>query len=122
MKRSNEFAVGLAVLAAVALVIGADYRPGPMMAALVAAATCVMAGALLQAAALVALQRYWQLTACWTAAIAAAAGVMLAAPWNAESRGLGGFTVASLLAFLATAVAVRRTVGAAQGGGGDAGY
>lgn len=47
---------------AVALVLGADYRPGPVMAALVAGATCVMAGALLQAAALVALQRYWQVS------------------------------------------------------------
>jgi O-antigen/teichoic acid export membrane protein len=98
---------------AVALVLGADYRPGPVVAALVAAATCVMAGALLQAAALVALQRYWQLTACWTASIASAAFVMLAAPWDAEARGLGGFTVASAVAFLATALAVRHTVGSA---------
>lgn len=95
---------------AVALVLGADYRPSAVMAALVAAATCVMAGALLQAAALVALQRHWQLTACWAAAIASAALVMLAAPWEAEARGLGGFTVASLVAFVATALAVRRTV------------
>ena len=97
----------------VALVLGADYRPGPGMAALVAAATCVMAGALLQAAALVALQRYWSLTACWATAIASAAVLMLAAPWDAEQRGLGGFTLASLVAFLATAVAVRRTVATA---------
>ncbi len=93
----------------VALVLGVDYRPTSMMVALVAAATCVMAGALLQAAALVALQRPWQLTGCWAAAIASAAIVMLAAPWDAEQRGLGGFTVASLVAFVATAVAVRRT-------------
>lgn len=97
----------------VALVLGADYRPGPTMAALVAAATCVMAGALLQAAALVALQRYWPLTACWATAIASAAVLMLAAPWDAEQRGLGGFTLASVVAFLATAVAVRTTVATA---------
>ncbi len=95
---------------AVALVLGADYRPTPIMVALVAAATCVMAGALLQAAALVALRRQWQLTACWAAAIASAAVVMLVAPWDAEQRGLGGFTVASLVAFVATALAVRGTV------------
>lgn len=95
---------------AVAVVLGADYRPPPTMAALVAAATCVMAGALLQAAALVALQRYWQLTACWAAAIVSAAVLMLAAPWASEQRGLGGFTLASVVAFVATAVAVRRTV------------
>lgn len=107
---------------AVALVLGADYRPGPVMAALVAGATCVMAGALLQAAALVALQRYWQLTACWAIAIAAAALVMLAAPWTPEGRGLGGFTVASVVAFAATAVAVRRTVATADSGLAGAGH
>jgi O-antigen/teichoic acid export membrane protein len=107
---------------AVALVLGADYRPGPVMAALVAGATCVMAGALLQAAALVALQRYWQLTTCWAVAIAGAALVMLAAPWSAEDRGLCGFTVASLLAFVATAVAVRRTVPTAGSGLASAGH
>ncbi|MBD3926664.1 hypothetical protein IEZ26_18745 [Nocardioides cavernae] len=100
---------------AVALVLGADYRPTPVMAALVAAATCVMAGALLQAAALVALRRYWTATTCWAAAIASAALVMIATPWGAEGRGLGGFTVASLVAFVATAVAVRRTVATAEG-------
>lgn len=99
---------------AVALVLGSDYRPAPAMAAFVAAATCVMAGALLQAAALVALQRYWQLTACWAAAIVSAAVVMIAAPWDAEQRGLGGFTVASLVAFVATALSVRRTVATAE--------
>jgi O-antigen/teichoic acid export membrane protein len=107
---------------AVALVLGADYRPDAVMAALVAGATCVMAGALLQAAALVALQRYWQLTSCWALAIAAAAAVMLLAPWSAEDRGLGGFTIASLVAFLATALAVRRTVAAAEGGPEPAGH
>ncbi|MBL0747198.1 hypothetical protein [Nocardioides baculatus] len=101
---------------AVALVLGADYRPSAVMAALVAGATCVMAGALLQAAALVALQRYWQLTACWAVAIAGAAVVMLAPPWSPEDRGLGGFTVASLAAFVATAVAVRLSVVAADQG------
>lgn len=98
---------------AVALVLGSDYRPTSVMAALVAAATCVMAGALLQAAALVALQRYWQLTGCWAAAIVSAAVLMLAAPWAAEQRGLGGFTLASVVAFAATALAVRRTVATA---------
>lgn len=95
---------------AVALVLGADYRPTPVTAALVAAATCVMAGALLQAAALVALQRYWLVTACWAAAIASAALLMLVAPWSAEHRALGGFTIASLTAFVATAIAVRSSV------------
>lgn len=103
---------------AVALVLGGDYRPGPVTAALVAAATCVMAGALLQAAALVALQRYWRVTLCWAVSIASAALVMLAAPWGAEHRGLGGFTVASLGAFVATAIAVRASV--TTGGSGDA--
>jgi len=97
----------------VSVVLGSGYRPGPEMAALVAASTCVMAGALLQAAALVALQRYWQLTSCWAAAIASAAFLMLAAPWDPEQRGLGGFVTVSLVAFVATAVAVSRTVSAA---------
>lgn len=101
---------------AVALVLGSDYRPGAVTAALVAAATCVMAGALLQAAALVALQRYWTVTACWAAAITSAAAVMLAAPWTAEHRGLGGFTIASFAAFVTTAVAVRSSVTTAGGG------
>ena len=94
---------------AVALVLGADYRP-TSVTALVAAATCVMAGALLQAAALVALQRYWLVTACWVTAIASAALLMLVAPWSAEHRALGGFTIASLTAFVATAIAVRSSV------------
>jgi O-antigen/teichoic acid export membrane protein len=111
-------AVGYAVGPwAVALVLGGDYRPTALTAALVAAATCVMAGALLQAAALVALQRYWVVTLCWAAAIAGAALVMLAAPWTDEHRGLGGFTVASLVAFVATAIAVRSS--ATTAGSGD---
>jgi O-antigen/teichoic acid export membrane protein len=97
---------------AVALVLGADYRPSPIVASAVAGATCVMAGALLQAAALVALQRYWQVTACWAASITSAAALMLWAPWSAEMRGLGGFTVASVAAFVTTAAAVRRSVDA----------
>lgn len=101
---------------AVALVLGADYRPSPVVAALVAAATCVMAGALLQAAALVALRRYWQVTLCWAVAITAAALLMLLAPWGAEERGLAGFTAASLGAFVASAVAVRRGVRTADRG------
>lgn len=101
---------------AVALVLGGGYRPAPLTAALVAAGTCVMAGALLQAAALVALQRYWAVTACWAVAIASAAAVMLVAPWTAEHRGLGGFTVASVAAFVATAIAVRSSVTPARGG------
>ena len=99
---------------AVALVLGPDFRPDAVMAAVVAAATCVMAGALLQAAALVALQRYWQVTACWAAAIASTGLVMLAAPWAVEDRGLAGFAVASVAAYVATAVAVRRTVATAE--------
>ncbi len=99
---------------AVALVLGPDYRPSAVVAALVAAATCVMAGALLQAAALVALQRYWTVTTCWASAIASTALVMLAAPWGTEARGLAGFAVASVVAFVATAVAVRRTVATAE--------
>ena len=39
---------------------------------------------------------------------------MLVAPWDAEQRGLGGFAVASLVALVVTAVAVRRSVGAAE--------
>jgi O-antigen/teichoic acid export membrane protein len=101
---------------AVALVLGADYRPASIVAAFVAAATCVMAGALLQAAALVAMQRYWEVTACWASAIVAAATLMLGAPWSDEARGLGGFTLASLAAFVATAVAVRRSVSTAGSG------
>lgn len=95
---------------AVALVLGPDFRPTATVAAVVAAATCVMAGALLQAAALVALQRYWSVTTCWAGAIASTALVMVAAPWGTEARGLAGFTVASVVAFGATAFAVRRTV------------
>lgn len=97
---------------------GEDYRTTGTTVALVGASTCVMAGALLQAAALVALQRYWQLTACWASAIAAAAVTMLAAPWDVEARGLGGFTLASLVAFLAMTVAVRRSVGLVGTGSG----
>ncbi|MCY4727818.1 hypothetical protein NYO98_16130 [Nocardioides sp. STR2] len=107
---------------AVAVVLGADYRPTPVTAALVAAATCVMAGALLQAAALVALQRYWLVTACWAAAIASAALLMLAAPWSAEDRALGGFALASLAAFVATAVAVQSSVAASASSGGTAAH
>lgn len=96
---------------AVTLVLGPAYRPGPGESAVVAAATCVMAGALLQAAALVALQRYWQLTACWAAAISATAAAMLVAPLAVDHRALAGFAAASVVAFVATAVEVRRSVG-----------
>jgi O-antigen/teichoic acid export membrane protein len=99
---------------AVELVLGAEFRPTPGMVAVVTAATCVIAGALLLAAVLVALQRYWQLTACWAASIAAAAVVMLAAPLDAEQRALWGIAAASAVAFLGMVVAVRRSVAAAE--------
>ncbi|CAM3548543.1 hypothetical protein [Nocardioides zeicaulis] len=107
---------------AVGLVLGSDFRPTGLMVALVTGATCVMAGALLQAAALVALQRYWRLTGCWGLAIAGAALVMLATPWGPEARGLAGFTVASVVAFAATAVAVLRTVASAEAGARTTGH
>ena len=85
------------------------------MAALVAASTCVMAGALLQAAALVALQRYWQLTACWAAAIASAALLMLAAPWGAEHAGAGRLHARLARRVRRHGLAVGRTCRAAGG-------
>lgn len=97
----------------VALVLGEVYRPDALQVALVAAATCVMAGALLLAAALVALQRYWQVTAVWAAAITSAALIMIAAPWSDEARCLGGFLLASVVTFTAMALAVGRTVATA---------
>lgn len=100
----------------IVLVLGEAYRPDALSVALVAASTCAMAGALLQAAALVALQRYWQVTAVWAASIVSAALLMMLAPWSDVARCMGGFLLASVVAYLATALAVRRTVATAADG------
>ena len=88
LTRALEYIAGGSTVAALARRRSSATRSGPgpsrwcwvpttarprVTAALVAAATCVMAGALLQAAVLVALQRYWLVTACWASSITAAA-------------------------------------------------
>lgn len=91
------------------VMMGDQYDPARLTCALVLAATCLMGAALLQASVMVALQRYWALTACWSAAVGSAAALLLAPSASAETRGLAGFFAASCVAMVATALTVRRS-------------
>lgn len=89
------------------LMMGDQYDPSPEMCAAVLGATCLLATALLHAAVLVAMRRYWRLTAIWSVAVASAAVVLLWLPASAETRGAAGFVTACTVAALVTGVVVR---------------
>ncbi|MBB3043529.1 hypothetical protein [Nocardioides soli] len=93
---------------AVRIAMGEQYDAAGSMCALVAAAAVLMAAALLQAGVLVALKRYWHLTACWALATASAGAVLAGLPAEPEARGAWGFLVAALVSAIATRGAIGR--------------
>lgn len=92
-------AVGGALLGpwAVRVFFGAQYEASPLMVAILLASTVVIAGILLQAAALLALQRYGSLLLTWGTAVVAALVVLAAWPGAAPERGTAGLAVAALV-------------------------
>lgn len=89
------------------LMMGDQYAPSRALCAVVLSATCLLAAGLLQAAVLVAMRRYWWLTAVWSVALACAGAILLMVPADAETRAAAGFVTACAVAALATGVAVR---------------
>jgi O-antigen/teichoic acid export membrane protein len=114
-------AAGLAALVgeglgpgAVALFMGDQYHPSRLTCALVLGATCLVAAALLQAAVLVALQRYWVMAACWFLSVGVAAVIMWSPNEAADTRALWGFVAAAVVAQATTAVAAARAAARAS--------
>ena len=97
---------------AVRLLFGASYDAPPAMVAWALASSCLVAGALLHAAVLIAVQRYWLVVALWAAGAGAAVLGLLLTPGPPDQRGLVAFVVAGSAAWLCSAVLV---VGAARG-------
>lgn len=92
--------------------LGPAYADVPAaLVATVLASSAIMAGALLQAAVFVALQRYGLLVGTWLAADAAAVLALLAVPGTAEARGMAAFAAASGVAFVASGVGLRVALG-----------
>lgn len=90
--------------------MGPRYEAPPLMVALLLAASCYMAVALLQAAVFVALERYWLVVATWAVAVGLAIASLLAYPGADEERGMWGFVAASLGAYAFSTVLLRASV------------
>lgn len=98
---------------AVRLVFGPDYIAAPAMVALLLGVTVVMAGALLQAAVFVSLERYRLMVATWGAAAGGAVIALLVSGGPAEIRGAAGFVTASVVGYLLSTVLLRSALGKA---------
>ena len=94
--------------AGVALFMGDRYDPSAWTCALVLAATCLVAAALLQAAVLVAVERFWLVAACWIVSVTIAVLAMRLPGQTAETRALWGFVSAAFVAHVTTAVAAAK--------------
>lgn len=83
--------------AAVRLMFGAGFDAPRWMVAILAAATVVIAGVLLEAAALLAFQRYVAVLLTWGTGVSAAIGALVLWPGSADQKGVVGLAVAALV-------------------------
>ena len=82
---------------AVAVLFGAKYQAPGLMVGVLTASTILIAGILLEGAALLALQRYAAVVATWGAAVATAVVVLVVWPGEVADRGVAGLAGASLV-------------------------
>lgn len=88
---------------AVRVFLGPQYEEAPaVLPAVTFAASAVMAGALLQAAVFIALERYPLVTLTWGLAVAAAVVAMVVAHGGPADRALAGFVAATVVGYLAS--------------------
>ncbi|QIK71726.1 hypothetical protein G7070_04865 [Propioniciclava coleopterorum] len=92
---------------AVQIFAGPSYQADPWLVALALGASAFMAGALLQAAVFIALERHIHVVTTWASAVAATVLVLVGAPGGREQVGLAAFVTASLVAYLVSGVLLR---------------
>lgn len=93
---------------ALRLYMGPGYDIAPAVIALLLAASCVLAVALLIVAALIALERYWTAVTVWLVAGIAVVLTLAAAPLAPDMRAAAGVVVGALVSWAAASVAVTR--------------
>lgn len=85
---------------ALRLFLGPEYSASGLMIGSLLATSCLLAAALLQLAAFVALERYRFVVLAWAVAVAAALVALAWYPGSPEARGTTAFIAASLSVFL----------------------
>ena len=95
---------------ALRIYMGPAYQAAPWMMAVLLAASCVMAAAMLQVAALVAMERYSDVVLTWVVADLCAVLMLTIGPGTTETSGALAFAFGSTLAWLVSAQRVLRGV------------
>lgn len=90
--------------------MGEHYRAEPWLMALLLASSCVIAAALLQVAALVAMQRYRDAVVTWLVTDLCAIAVLAAPLAGTVVKGAAAFASGSVVAWLVSALLVLRAV------------
>ena len=90
--------------------MGAHYQAEPWLMALLLASSCVIAAALLQVAALVAMQRYRDAVFTWVITDACAVAVLASPLADMVVKGATAFATGSVIAWLVSSLLVLRAV------------
>lgn len=93
---------------------GPSYQAGGALVAVMLAATVVLAGALLQAATFVSLERYNAVTTTWGVSLALTTTTLVMTPGGPVARGTAGFVVAALAGYATSVVLLRRALGGSE--------
>lgn len=93
---------------ALGLYLGPGYDIAPAVIAILLAASCVLAVALLIVAALIALERYWTAVTVWLVAALAVVLTLVAAPLAPDLRAAAGVAVGALVSWAGASFAVAR--------------
>ncbi|MFT0846440.1 hypothetical protein VR010_01640 [Actinomycetaceae bacterium L2_0104] len=95
---------------AVQFMFGPDYQAARWLVAVLLGMTVIFAGALLQVAVFISLERYHLIAATWGAALLGASTAIWLTPGDATARGTAGFITASIIAYIASTIALRRAL------------
>ncbi len=95
---------------ALRLFLGSGYSASGFMIGLLLATSCLVAAALLQLAAFVALERYKFVVLAWAAAVASALASLAWLPGSPEQRGTMAFVTASIVVFVLSGLLLQLAV------------
>lgn len=104
---------------AVSLFAGAAYQAPGWLVAVALGASAFMAGALLQAAVFIALERHIHVVTTWGSSVGATVLVLVTVPGDRDVVGMTGFVTASLVAYLVSGVLLVVALRRHQGGAAD---
>lgn len=93
---------------ALTVYMGADYVIAPGVIAVLLGASCVLAVALLEVAALIALERYWTAVLVWLLAALALVLSMMVLPLPPDQRAAAGVAVGAVASWVLATLAVMR--------------